>query len=247
MLKFPERGQVCMTDHTNTRISFLESDYTIPNLRQDFREWHLGRSRYVFWAIDLDCPTVCLQVNAAELHLADLLLDGYDRKPHITLSVCGFLSGQPKHTDDFGVSHFAAHLSALHKVQQRPFQIEIGTLASFSSAPYLSVNDPVNGLSTLRNCLTPIVQQSHQGINNYIPHVTVGLYGGSWLTQVVSDRLDKFPRADVSRCLIKHISLMSYSAFDIGGALTIIADYHFEGARIHWHETSLFNTLKTKS
>ncbi|WP_262964509.1 2'-5' RNA ligase family protein [Methylobacter psychrophilus] len=236
-----------MNDHTDTRISFLESGHTIPNIRRDFREWHLGRSRYAFWAIDLDCSIVCRQVTAAEQHLADFLLDGYDRKPHITLSICGFLIDQPKYTDDFGTSHFAAHLSALHKVQLQPFQIEIGSLASFSSAPFFHVNDPSNSLYTLRNCLTSTGQQNHQGANNYIPHVTVGLYGASWPTKVVNDRLDKFPQAEVSRCLIKHISLMSYSAFDIGGPLTIIADYHFDGARIHWHETPLFDPLKTKS
>ncbi len=236
-----------MSDHTNTRFSFLESDYTIPNLRQDFRDWHLGRSRYVFWAIDLDCPTVYRQVTAAGQYLADFLLDGYDRKPHITLSICGFLSEQPKHTDDFGASHFAAHLSALQKIQLQPFEIEIGTLASFSSAPFFHVNDPANSLSMLRNCLASTNQQNHQGSNHYIPHITVGLYGGSWSTKMVNDRLDKFPQAEVSPCLIKHISLMSYSAFDIGGALTIIADYHFDGARIDWHEASLYNLPIIKS
>jgi hypothetical protein len=30
---------------------------------------------------------------------------------------------------------------------------------------------------------------------------------------------------------------MSYSAFDIAGALTTIADYDFDEAKIHWYET----------
>ncbi|MEY3288872.1 MAG: hypothetical protein RLZZ419_1114 [Pseudomonadota bacterium] len=227
-----------MSDRTDTHIHFLESDHTLKNLRRDFREWHLGRSRYAFWAIDLDCPAVCLQVEAARQHLTDLLLDGYYRKPHITLSICGFLSDQPKYVDDFGIIHFQEHLAALRKLELQSFEIEIDLLASFASVPFFHVNDPGNSLSTLHNCFTPTGH--HQAVNRYIPHVTVGLYGGIWPTKAVSDRLDIFPQGEVLCCLIKRISLMSYSAFDIGGALTTIADYHFDEAKIHWHETPYF-------
>ncbi len=228
-----------MSDQTDALTHFLERPRTIQNIRRDFQEWHLGRTCYAVWAIDVDYPAVRQQVAAAKQHLAEFLHDEYFRKPHITLSICGFLSDKPKLIDDFGVSNFEAHLSALNQLKLKPFEIEIDLLASFASAPFFHVHDPSNSILKLRNCLA-LSTQDYQD-ENYIPHVTVGLYSGTWSTEAVKIRLDAFLKDNVTRCLINRISLMRYNASEIGGALTTIADYHFDQAEIEWHEKPPFS------
>ena len=228
-----------MADHTDVRRDFLECRHTIQNVRRDFPEWHLGRARYAMWAIDLDCPAVRQQVATAGQHLADLLLDGYRRQPHLTLTLCGFPSHTREHADDFGVENLEAQIEALRRARLKPFDIEIGALASFSSAPFFHISDASDGISALCTCLTSVKLDDRSA--DYTAHVTVGLYSGTWPSEAVSIRLDTFPRGDTSCCLIHRISLMSYAAAEIGGPLTTIADYHFDQAEIEWHETPFLN------
>jgi len=218
---------------------FLELSHTIPNLRRDFPEWHLGRSRFAIWAIDVDCPAVRQQVRTAETHLSDFLLAGYHRQPHITLSTCGFPSNKPEHADDFGEKNLKAQILALRQACLSPFEVEIGSLGSFPLAPFLYVRDTTNSIAIMRTCLNSSKPNALR--EDYTPHVTVGLYAGTWPSETVGRRLDAFPQDDTSRCLVTRISLMSYAATEIGGPLTTIADYHLDQAKVHWHESSPFN------
>lgn len=224
--------------HKEVNQHIFEGLYTIPNVRRDFSEWHLGRPRFAIWAIDVDFPVVSQKVNAAQQHLDDFLLCGYRRQPHITLSICGFPSHKPKHSDDFGLKQLEAQVLALGQVRLQPFEINIGRLASFSSAPFFHVSDTSNSIAALRACLTLSTQGGLSGV--YTPHVTVGLYEGAWPREEVLMRLDSFPQGDLLPCLIQRISLMSYTASNIGGPLITLADYHFQSAKIQWHQAPLF-------
>ncbi|MDO8843716.1 MAG: 2'-5' RNA ligase family protein [Methylicorpusculum sp.] len=223
---------------TNTDYHYFDGLYTIPNVRRDFPDWHLGRSRFALWAIDVDYPGVRQKVNAAKQHLSEFLLDDYNRQPHITLSICGFPSNNPKHSDDFGANFFESQLSWISQASLKPFEIKIGTLSSFSSAPFLHVTDTSTSIASLRTCLT---SSAHLGFSSvYTPHVTVGLYAGTWPREPVFARIKTFSQSDVTSCLIERISLMSYAAAEIGGPLRTLADFHLEQARIEWHEPSPF-------
>jgi 2'-5' RNA ligase len=227
-----------MADLFDVRKKFLANLHTIKNVRQDFQHWHHGRLRYAFWAIDVDFPAVRQQVLAATQHLEKFLLQGYCRQLHITLGICGFIANKPLHADDYVASNFAAHLEALRHLHINPFEIEIGALASFSSAPFLHVSDNSNNLQKLHACLHALASDAHF---QYVPHVTIGLYSESWSTKIVGNHLDNFPPDFVTSCLIKKISLMSYMAAEIGGKLVTIADYDLASAEIHWHEPPPFN------
>jgi 2'-5' RNA ligase len=225
------------------RKKFLENHYTIKNVKQDFQQWRQGRSRYALWAIDVDFPEVRQQVSAAGQHLEKFLLEGYCRQPHITLGISGFLSSKPlsdnpQLADDYVASSFEADVAALKNLQMQPFEIEIGTLASFSSAPFFHVNDPTNSLHKLHACLHSVSSDVNF---QYLPHVTVGLYAEAWPTEIVSNLLDTYLQDFVTSHSINRISLMAYAAAEIGGKLVIIADYDLAREDIQWYEPLPFN------
>jgi len=217
------------------RTAFRQAGLTLRNQRRDFPEWHLGRPRYALWALDVATPPVDRAVARAARHLDGLLLDGYTRQPHITLALGGFPSLAATHPDDYGPAAFSAHLAALRARAPGPFEIHIGGLASFTSAPFLAVGDGQGGIRRLHQALGGM----HPG-GPYTPHVTVGLYGGEWPTAEVLARLDSLTQSSPVRCRIERVSLMSYGAAEIGGPLAILADFHLADGSLHWHGEALF-------
>lgn len=216
----------------HARAAFAAAGQTLQNVRRDFPEWHLGRPRYALWALDVDVVPVRAAVAGAVSHLDGLLLDDYCRQPHITLALCGFPAGSPEHPDDFGPATLGAQLAALQVQAPAPFTVEIGQLASFSSAPFLAARDVDGGIHALRRALTG--EQPEPG-GPYTPHVTVGLYGGAWPTARVQAQLDGFGGQAAIHCRIERLSLMSYAAPEIGGPLETLADFCLTARQLHWH------------
>lgn len=214
--------------------SLVSDGFTIPNVRRDFPEWHRGRPSYALWALNVDVPSITRRVHKAQRHLADLLLDDYCRQPHVTLNLCGFPSDSPQHEDDFGTASLRTQLAALRHARPHPFDIEIGALASFTSAPYLTVNDKGGNIAALRTCL--VDGDVNEPSGHYTPHVTVGLYADAWPISAVNARLKSFASDGPLRLRITGMSLTSYSAAEIGGPLTPIADYDFDSGTLRWHE-----------
>ncbi|MDD3355114.1 2'-5' RNA ligase family protein, partial [Zoogloea sp.] len=169
-------------DHVfeQARQQFAEAGRCIPNEQRDFTEWHLGRPCYALWAARLDHAPVKAAVLEAARHLDGLLLADYQRQPHVTLALGGFPAGQPALRDDFGRSALESQLAALVTSAPAPFQLEIGPLASFASAPFLCARDVEGGLGQLRRLLHPAGDTPD---HSYTPHVTVGLYAGPWAVE----------------------------------------------------------------
>ena len=210
---------------------------TLRNAQRDFPEWHRGRPHYAVWALDVDVPAIRQRVAAAAGHLSGLLLADYCRQPHVTLSLCGFPSACPQHADDFGAAALSAQLAALRQARLRPFDIEVGALASFASAPYLAVQDAGGQIAGLRKCLADGRLKDFG--DPYVPHVTVGLYADAWPLSEVQTRLTSFSEIE-SLCLrISGISLLSYASAQIGGALACMARYDFQSETLHWTDHPL--------
>ena len=207
-------------------LSALPEVFTVRNVRRDFPEWHLGRPAYVLWALDFDTAAALPRMQAAQAQLADLLLDGYCRQPHITLSLCGFPSDSPVHADDFGPELIEAHVQAMRKLHLAPFEIEIGGLETFTSVPYFTVKETSGQLAALRACLT--AEGAQAASVDYVPHVTVGLYADAWPLAAVQARLRRCVLPEPVRLPVCGISLLSYQAADIGGVLSCLARYAFD-------------------
>ncbi|MDX5409593.1 MAG: 2'-5' RNA ligase family protein, partial [Thauera sp.] len=114
------------------------------------------------------------------------------------------------------------------------FDIAIGGLESFSSAPFLTVHDARGALATLRRCLHAEGAHPH---GPYVPHVTVGLYAGAWPSAGVAARFGRIPAVPQLRHRVTRVSLLGYVAAEIGGTLFTLAEYELESGRMHWHAT----------
>ena len=216
-------------------LSLIEGAHTLRNVCRDFPEWHRGRSPYVFWALDVDFPAVRAQVRRAGDHLSGLLLDSYSRQPHITLELCGFPSHAPAGDDEFSKEMIDRQCSALRAAQVPAFEIIIGGLASFSSAPFLQVADFAGRIAAVRNCLA--VDGRHRLLGRYVPHVTVGLYADAWPVTNIAARFGQYVAGEPSHCQIERVSLMSYSPSLIGGELSAVADFHLASGEMRWHRS----------
>lgn len=199
----------------------IGSDFTLRNERRDFVEWHRGRAPYVLWALDLDLPPVRARVAAAARHLDGLLLDGYRRQPHLTLSLRGFPAGAAPADDEHTAAGLAADLAALRAAAPAPFGCRLGGLDSFPSAPFLAVDDPDEGISALRRCLPGV---DYPGFC-YVPHVTVGLYAGAWPAADVRRRLAAWDGGAALACTVGAVSLLAYEPSDIGGPLRCLGRF----------------------
>lgn len=214
------------------RQAFLAAPLTLPNVRRDFVEWHRGRPCFVLWALDLDLPEVRARQQAAADQLGALLLEPYRRQPHLTLGLCGFPSAAPAAADEFGPVRLAAQLDALRTLRPPPFDVEIGALESFASAPFLTTEAACGSLDRLHACLAggPMDPPAHA----YVPHLTVGLYAGAWPTVEIDRRLDTYAASPL-RLRIERLSLLGYAAAEVGGPLTRLADYELSDGRFRWH------------
>lgn len=222
----------CPGSSVDGALGLIEGSHTVRNVCRDFPEWHLGRSPYVFWGLDVDFPAVRAQVRRAGEYLAGLLLDSYCRQPHVTLDLCGFPSVAAQHADDFAQEMLDRQCSALRAARLPAFEIEVGGLASFSSAPFLRVVDQ-GQIAALRQCLA--VDGQHRLAGDYVPHVTVGLYADAWPIDEIALRFGKDAVGEQLRCRIERISLMSYELGLIGGELSRVADYELVSGEMRWH------------
>ena len=226
-----------MSDASTLRRHFLAEPLTLRNERRDFHAWHRGRAHYLLWALDVDTPALQQRVARAQAALDGLLLDGYLRQPHVTVALCGFpAQDRTPAADEFDPRLIARQAEALRAAGVGVFDIVIGGLESFSSAPFLTVHDAGDALGRLRRCLH--LDGPHpQG--RYVPHVTVGLYADAWPTAAVARRFAQVDAAPGIRCRITRLSLMGYVADQIGGPLFTLADYQLDGGSLHWHAAAM--------
>jgi 2'-5' RNA ligase len=190
---------------------------TIPSIIQDHREWHRGRKDYSLWLIDAATEEICEKVEAAKEHLSDYLLKPYQRQPHITIFVCGFLTDTPHFDDDYSTEQFRVQTQMLEEGNIKSFFIEIGGLNSFSSAPFLEVHDLEGGIERARVALSTSV--SEIGRSTFTPHITIGLYSGAYPSKIVAGKISTFESRTV-RLKVERIMFGTYHAQKIAGALT---------------------------
>lgn len=221
------------------------------NVCGDFSAWHRGRPWFLLWALDVDVPELRPSFTRAQRQLAPWLLDGYRRQPHVTLGLCGFPvqqeaggfrhaeDGTPKVADPEGASADACPWAALHRHMQGlsgaglgPFEIEVGRVGTFATAPFLVVRH-AGELDALRTALA--LDPALQHLDDYLPHVTLGLYRESWLLADLLPNLavlDMLPPVSVH---VQEVALMAYAAAQVGGPLVTVATFDLSSRRLRWH------------
>lgn len=190
---------------------------TIPAEDRDFPEWRRGRKIYAVWVLCLEDESIIKKFAAAREHLSGYLLEPYRRQPHITLFVCGFLVDGQRYNDDFTRAQLQSQTQALEETNIPPFEIEIGGLNSFASAPFLEVSDPHGGIARLREVLSHTAREFRTA--PYTPHLTVGLYSAAFPSEEISGQIAKFQEKPI-RSKVEQITFVTYRAQEIGGPLT---------------------------
>lgn len=213
-----------------TWAAFLAAGRTLANERRDFSDWHRGRPRYCFWALELAGQDVERAMAAAQGHLGAWLLTDYWRQPHVTLALCGFPTAEPWAEGAFGPAAWARWGEALAEDAPEPFAIQVGRLRSFASAPFLAVDDPQGGVGRLRQILA--AERAGHPHGCYVPHVTVGLYAEAWPVREVSARIAAFDHGVALSCRVGAVSLLSYEAAVIGGPLRREASFDLATRRL---------------
>ena len=208
----------------------LRNQKTIPSLLHDYPEWHRGRQDYSVWLIELGRREISQKVAAAREQLSDFLIKPYQRQPHITVYVCGFVADTPRYDDDYSVEQLEHHAQVLSEATVKPFSVEIGGLSSFASAPFLEVDDLDGGLRRVRALLSATGKEI--GRSDYTPHITVGLYSGAFPGSVVFERTSSFPK-DPCTVTIDRITFATYQAREIAGALTSRYEVTLQSADSH--------------
>jgi len=197
---------------------------TIPSEARDFPEWRRGRDYYAVWVLCCDqSKAIQKKFNDAREHLKDYLLEPYHRQPHITLFVCGFLVEEDKYNDDFTQVALDAQVQALGKANIQEFEIDIGGMNSFASAPFLEIRDPEGGIPHLREVLSRGGAEFRTA--PYRPHLTLGLYADAFPRNKVLERMATFS-SEPLRWRVEQITLATYRAEEFAGKLSY--EYNFQ-------------------
>jgi len=186
-------------------------------MNRDYKGWHRGRKRYAVWTIDIQDPPVQSRFDTARAHLSDFLLKPYCRQAHVTLFVCGFFVDVERFDDDFSIDRLERQLRALREARLAPFEIEIGEIDSFATAPFLEVSDVTGGIGKIRDVLSSMHSEIREAA--YVPHVTLGLYSGRFAKKRVVERVSLLSTESRITYWVDEIHLMTYWAFEIAGPL----------------------------
>ncbi|WP_420001085.1 2'-5' RNA ligase family protein [Acinetobacter sp. LF10] len=157
---------------------------------RDYPEWHLGRSDYGLWYIEIDQPELIRYLDQVRTPFSNLLIPSNQRQYHITLFVCGFLTADvKKYDDDFQIAQLNRQIDLVKQLQLKPFELEITQIDSFSSALFLHIKDKDHVLAQIRQQFAQL--SGEIAALEYCPHITLGLYREAWLSDIVLERIQQ--------------------------------------------------------
>ncbi len=191
-----------------------ENEITQPTELRDFFEWHRGIKYYGFWAIEVQSQQCLQQLNRCQQAIADTLHPHYLRQAHITLSPSGLLD--EKH---FTEHNLQQQIVALKQAHIPAFSISSSAPNTFTTAPYLSIKDPSNSLTSIRDQLHH-VRDGQDGCE-YIPHITLGFYKQAYS---IPELLRQLLALDIPAIefMIKELVFARYNTHEIQGRYHVL-------------------------
>lgn len=185
---------------------------------RDFTDWHGGVPHALAWVVMLDSPELTRLVAAARSRLADFLLERYLRQPHVTLAYAGL-------ADDDAPERLRRDLRVITGILDRPLSLDAVGWGTFPMVPHLEVDCPE--LLEAHRALTADAPREHR--MDYLPHVTVGHYAGTWPLTEPLDRMADLPAT--GRWTAHHLSLVRLETHDIAGPLEVVGQLRLDAGQ----------------
>ena len=184
---------------------------------RDFAEWHQGCPWCAVWVVRAEHAAVQAMVDGARAQIPSALLPRYARQPHITVAYRGLMAGNTGHARaEFSAEQLVRDRAALQAAQLRPFTVEVGGAASFTTVPYVAVA----AQHTLLQAHDALHAQAPYPGWQYVPHVTVGHYAKRLPMDAVLQALAQSPENQASVTLeVDALWLARYRTCDIAGPL----------------------------
>lgn len=199
---------------------FLSHHTTHAACDKNLKHWHQGIPGYGFWAILVTDTHWLETLNAAQKHLQALLLPGYARQAHITVSASGLLDER-----HFSEQHYREQKQNLLANLPARFAVGAGHLNSFTAAPYLAIEDNGQHLLSLRSMLG--IVRADDEPETYHPHITLGLYHQAFPSTHVVEQLKQFAFPILPQLVISEIAFCRYQTHKLQGPIDVLERFPF--------------------
>ncbi|MBU3016083.1 2'-5' RNA ligase family protein [Poseidonibacter lekithochrous] len=193
---------------------FLESNTTYPIQLQDFPTWHKGIKYFGFWAIEVSSSTCEHKIKSYQNHLSSFLHPNYLRQAHITLVASGLLSDEY-----FSEDLLKRQIEKLEISDIKQFSLKLKGWNSFSTCPYLAIEDSFSNLDSVRKVLNNTSEEVDAA--DYTPHVTLGFYNEEYKSLEIVKNISDFSLPDIE-FKVEKIVFAQYETKDIQGPYEVL-------------------------
>ena len=193
---------------------FLAFKTTYPIQLQDFPTWHKGIKYFGFWAIEVSNSHCKDKIKNYQNHLSSFLHPNYSRQAHITLVASGLLSDEY-----FSKDLLKRQIKELKNSNIKEFSLKLSGFNSFSTCPYLSIEDSFYNLNSIRKVLNNTSKEVDA--SRFTPHITLGFYDKEYKTSEIIKYISDFSLADIE-FRVKNIVFAQYETKDIQGPYKVL-------------------------
>lgn len=216
---------------------------------RDFAEWHRGSPWCAVWVACADVPEVAAAVARGRQALARALLPRYARQPHITLAYRGLCGGGPDAPAEYGHAGLRTDIARLathwRESGSGPFAVQVRGAGSFTTVPYLAVEEGAGVLARWHAVLGGIAQEALRAGWRYVPHVTLGHYAVAMpLRQAVACLGAAGVARKAMHVEVRALALVRYAAQDIAGPLQAEGWFDLQTGRYAAAPGALFGDLE---
>jgi len=194
---------------------FLKVNTTYPTELRDFVEWHKGVKYFGFWAIEITDLACLEKIGRYQNHLSHRLHMGYVRQPHITLAASGLMCDE-----HFASDMILKQIELLEKKKLKPFRLKLSHGDSFSTCPYLRVNDSYSSLNTIREVLNNASQEDDNP-EKYTPHITLGFYDKAYKSSDIVKDFSQIQDDDIE-FVVNEIVFAQYETKELQGSYKVL-------------------------
>ena len=208
------------------------TDLTIAHVDRDFIEWHGGIERYAAWMILIEDPSWLDWCREARRQVADLVLPGYERQPHVTVLAAGLVA-----SNHLSRKIANAQASAVRRADSATANLRAVGLGASHSCPFIEVHDDAWVVPRLRGRLADVhpedalqnsnldhpddsfdfVHERNRPADVTPPHITLGLFSRTESLEAVRSRLASVPQPDLPPLRLDTLHLCSYDTRSVQG------------------------------